>query len=122
MNDDIREFELGAVISAATGWDVARDGLPATANIFEYLTNGTAVYAHQLPRLHRECQPGLLEQFPWMRDLIPLDFDMSNWESWLDEQVAIHGATLQVKSLDPSQYTVPHPVSEFIEMASRAPK
>lgn len=116
MSNETREFELGAVITATTGRMVARDGFGAVHKLFEYISGGP-VWTHQLPRLFDECKPGLEEQFPWMCDIVfPDNIHGTNWEQWLDEQVTIHGATLRVKPIDPSQYYVINPIQEAVDM------
>lgn|GEM_PF-5478591 len=113
---ETRQFELGAVISAATGRFVARKGMGAIQEVFEHIT-GRSVWTHQLPRLFDECQESLNDQFPWMRDIVfPDDLDATNWERWLDEQAAIHGTTLGVKPLNADQFTVVDPIQELTDM------
>jgi hypothetical protein len=82
------------------------------------------VWTHQLPRVWREAQPWLREQFPDLAAVeIPRGDGMSNedWRIWLRKIEEQHGVRRDVQPMPIRDHTSVDPISEWRMMRPDAP-
>ena len=111
---DTKAFHIGDILSVTTGRLVSPDHIGGVYNILGWLV-GEDLMTHQLPRVARECEGFLREQFP---DL-PTEDDMPEFDgeesvlAWLAEAVAQHGETREVPKMPEVDHTQINPLMEF---------
>jgi hypothetical protein len=118
---DAKAMPLGDILTVTTRCLVNRDGIDGLYKFLDYMTNDYLL-THQLPRASDECRPHLFAQHRWLADI-----NIPNWThptlhptvlKWLEEIEAIHGRTVIVEPLAPSDHTVIHPMAELKMMRS----
>lgn len=121
-----REFELGDLLSVATGILVARRHVDALYDLMGFMT-GDVLFTHQLPRAMDACAPELIRQHPWLTDVeipdwsnIPRDQVKGAVFTWLDEVEAAHGRLHHVRAACPG-WQSKDPIAELDQMAGTRP-
>lgn len=123
-----RQFEIGDILSITTGRLVARRHMDAIYDILNFMT-GDDLYTHQLPRVHDECKPHLLEQFPQFKNIEIPKFRKSQSETneviadrvmrWLDEVESKYGKYHEVKSPPDNVHERKNPIEEAEELVGK---
>lgn len=116
-----RSFHLGDVLSITTGKLVSPRHVDGIYDILNWMTQDN-LFTHQLPRASRECEPWLLRQHPELRGVEAPEFrDKAHVFSWLDEQVALFGETLEIEPIPADDHTAKDPIAELQEIAAGRP-
>ena len=89
--------------------------------ILNYMTHDN-LYSHQLPRAASTCRPHLVEQHPWLADCTQEKALRIGWLQFLNEQIALHGAELNVESLPEGVWEKKNPFAELSEMMNQKQK
>ena len=116
----LREFSLGDVLCVSTGRLVSRRGMDAVYDVLNFLTRDN-LFTHQLPRALRECQPWVIRQHPQLAAVDASAVNAENLETWLLEQEARFGSTLQLEPIPRDDHTVRDPLAEIAEMVGDKP-
>jgi len=116
----LREFSLGDVLCVSTGRLVSRRGMDAVYDVLNFLTRDN-LFTHQLPRALRECQPWVIRQHPQLAAVDASAVNAENLETWLLEQEARFGSTLQPEPIPRDDHTVRDPLAEIAEMVGDKP-
>jgi hypothetical protein len=113
MTNDIREFHIGDVYTVATGKLVAPRHIEAVYDLCGYMT-GSSPMTHQLPRLSRECEPALREQFPELTDeAMPPISSREEADAWLATLYPKYGEMVAVAPLAAVDHTDIDPIAEL---------
>lgn len=109
-----RSFALADILTVTTGRLLSRRHMDGLYEILAHMA-GHPVYTHQLGRVADECGPALLAQHPRLTDVQPpAGTDAADLMAWLVEQERIHGETLPVAPLPPSEPV--DPIEELCDM------
>jgi hypothetical protein len=105
---------LGIFLSITTGLLVSRDHIGGVYKILNYMTNDN-LFTHQLPRASDECKPALLAQHPQLAAVEVPELLVGEMEvyTWLSQQEAIYGATLDIEPLAAEDHTSIDPIAEL---------
>jgi hypothetical protein len=124
-----RSFHLGDLVSVVTGRLVSPDHVGGVYAVCDYVT-GQAHMTRQLPRACDMVKPWLIEQHPWLTDIVVPEFDMPAGVSrddakrivgeWLAGPVARYGEMHAVTPMPFGMYVGREPIAELREMAPRA--
>lgn len=129
---EIREFDLGDILSITTERLLSERGTDGIYDILNYMTQDN-LWTHQLPRAGRECAPVLREQFPQLcteevqRDVEGICFRLlacgevrsvcqHMLSEWLEAEREKLGASFKVKPLAQYAHTFQEPYSELVDM------
>jgi len=114
-----KSFTIDDILSVMSDTLVSRRHIGGVYDVLNHMT-GESLMTHQLPRASREAEPSLREQFP---DLAAIEIpDWSAFSAnevraavfaWVDEQIAQHGETREVRALDPDDHTRIDPITEL---------
>lgn len=114
-----REFAIDDILSVLTDVLVSKRHVDGLYDLLGFMA-GEPVWTHQLPRVSREAQPSLREQFPDLAAIeipdwsdIPKDQIKDTVFAWVDQQIAEHGPTRAVRPLAPEDHTSIDPITEF---------
>lgn len=107
-----KHFHIGDVLSITTGRLVSPTHIDGVYDILNYMT-GDNLFTHQLPRAAEQCKPELLRQHPALAAVDVSEINETNWQWWLDEQVAAFGESLTVEPLCPADYEHQDPIEEL---------
>ncbi|PFG17240.1 hypothetical protein ATK74_1803 [Propionicimonas paludicola] len=109
---ETKTFHVGDILSITTGKLVSPDHIGGVYNILGWLVNEDLM-THQLPRVSRECEGFLREQFPDLPTEAP-EFDgKESVFAWLDQVVAEHGETREVPRMPQIDHTHIDPLQEL---------
>jgi hypothetical protein len=108
-----KNFDLGTVLSITTG--ILLTDIGNVYEILDYMTDDQ-LFTHQLPRVGREMEPILLEQFPQLKGIDTKNIDENNWKEFLDSQIAIYGNSFVVIPVDKSKQNHVDPLQEMTDM------
>lgn len=120
---DTRDFHLGDLLSITTGHLLSPRGVEALYDIIDFVT-GVPHFTHQLPRGADAIKPWLLEQHPWLADVVVPESALDSEATvlaWLAPATAEHGETHPVRALPHGQYVGRNPLTELAEMAPNTP-
>lgn len=122
------QMPLGDVVSVVDGSLVSRDHIGGVYRVLDFMT-GESLMTHQLPRACDEVRPEIIRQQPWLVDVKAPQWDeIPGWDAmtpdemkahvfaWLDEQEALHGATVDLLPLHPDDHTSIDPIAELAMM------
>jgi hypothetical protein len=98
MNQQTKDFHIGALLTVATGKFLTLGGLKELYEIYSFMT-GEDLFTHQLPRAMEQCQPVLLEQYPQFKNIDVPALNKTNIGDWLKIQAEQFGEILPVKQL-----------------------
>lgn len=101
-----KKFHLGTLLSVTTGAMLCPSGTPK--EFFDLLNYMTAdnLDPHEVARAVKECQPSLLEQFPFLSNINIKEIDPKSFEEWLSSQVKLYGEMFTVQPLPPGTHQV----------------
>jgi len=88
-----QKFDLGTVLTITTG--VLLTEICNVYKILDYMT-GDHLFTHQIPRVGRECEPIILEQYPQLASVNIENVTANNWKEFLDEQIAKFGNEFEI--------------------------
>ena len=109
---ETKTFHVGDILSITTGVLVSPDRIAGVYSILNWLVDEDLM-THQLPRVSRECEGFLREQFPDLpTETPPFDGEESVF-AWLAVVVAAHGATREVPRLPKIDHTHIDPIQEI---------
>jgi hypothetical protein len=118
-----REFDLSDILSVVPGCLVSSRHMDGVYDILNFMT-GDNLFTHQLPRAIGECEGPLVEQHPWLADVVtPAWKGTTNEElrievdAWVAELKAIHGECLPVTPLE--DWHRMDPIQELAELTER---
>lgn len=117
-----KQFHLGDLLSITTHYLVSPDGISGVYRIVDFVT-GQQHMTHQLGRAADVITPVLLEQHPWLAEIVvPADELQGEeaWMSWLAGQVERYGAMHDVEPMPFGAYVGREPIAELREMAPHA--
>lgn len=116
-----RSFHLGDLVSVATGRLVSPDGLAGVCAVCDFVT-GQETMLHQIPRVLREITPILVEQLPWLGEIVVPDWvdDRESANRWLIQVAAKYGKRHDVRALPAGEYVGRDPLAELQEMMPHA--
>jgi hypothetical protein len=121
---ETQTFHIGDILTITTGRLVSPSHIDGVYKICDWMT-GESNFTHQLPRVSREIEPQLREDFPDLAAIVVPDWEDATKETvygWLDEQVKIYGETREVRRLaDPSAHESIDPLSEIARMRPDLP-
>ena len=119
-----RDFDLGDILSVATGILVSPRHIDGVYDILNYMT-GDNLFTHQLPRAAEECCEPLLKQLPQLRDVrTPLPNELKTEEevlNWLAVEKLVYGDSLPVSPLSNGEHEFRDPVMEADQMMGTRP-
>lgn len=125
---DTKRFHLGDLVSVYTGTLVSPNHIGGVYNVCDFVT-GQSHMTHQLPRASEAIRPWLLEQHPWLADVV-VDLDIPDGASrddawlivatWLDQAAARWGEYHEVAAMPFGMYVGREPIAELREMAPHA--
>lgn len=104
---------LDQILSITTGRLVSRTHMDGVYDILNYMTGDETglnkLFTHQLPRAAEACAPALLEQHPWLREIIPPEkFNGEDHvREWIYEQEKTYGGF--------------HPIARLTDWQNRDP-
>ena len=110
---ETKTFHIGDILSITTGRLVSPKHIGGVYEICDWMT-GQANFTHQLPRVSREIEPQLREDFPDLAAIEPPDGidSMETLTAWLDSLGL--GETREVERLrNPADHTPIDPISEL---------
>ncbi len=120
---EAREFHLGDLLSITTGHLLSPSGVGGLYEIIDFVT-GQPHFTHQLPRGAETIKPWLLEQHPWLADVVVPETVLENEATvlaWLATATAERGETHPVKAMPEGMYVGREPLAELVEMAGGKP-
>jgi len=93
-------FDIGDLISVATGRLVSRDHMSGVHRILDHLT-GDVLFSHQLPTAMEAVRAGLVEQHPWLAEVVVPESvcDDASASAFVNEMAAKYGAEHVVRSV-----------------------
>lgn len=130
MNDDrpSRTFHVGDLLSVTDGRLVSPSHIGGVYEVVDFVT-GEAHLTHQLPRVCETVRPWLLEQYPWLADVV-FDFDVPDGADredaerivfgWLAGVSARYGEMHEVTPMPLGMYVGREPIAELQELAPHA--
>jgi hypothetical protein len=112
---ETKRFHIGDILSVTTGRLVSPDHIGGLYNLLGWMVDED-VMTHQLPRVARECEPFLREQF---QDLASIDASgvtltcEAEVITWLASLEPAYGTHRDVPRLDRIDHTEIDPVAEI---------
>jgi len=93
-------FDIGDLISVATGRLVSRDHISGVHRILDHLT-GDVLFTHQLPAAMEAVQAGLVNQHPWLAEVVVPETvcDEATASAFVNEMAAKYGAEHVVRAV-----------------------
>lgn len=123
-----KEFHVGDLLSVTDGRLVSPNHIGGVYEVVDFVT-GEAHMTHQLPRVCETVRPWLLDQHPWLADVV-FDFEIPDGAEreeaqqivfgWLAGVVATHGEMHEVTPMPLGMYVGREPIAELREMAPHA--
>ena len=112
----VKEFHIGDILSITTGRLVSPDHMSGIYNVLNFMT-GQSLYTHQLIKAAQVYEPVLLDQHPQLRNVqVPEEFEDSDHVfKWLDEQIALFGASLPIVAM-PELYDASNVLGDLFEL------
>lgn len=120
-----KAFHIGDLLSVTDGRLVSPNHIGGVYEVVDFVT-GEAHMTHQLPRAMDDVRPWVLDQHPWLADVvfdfdIPDDCDRDEAQGvvfgWLARVSAQYGETHDVKPMPLGMYLGREPIAELREMA-----
>lgn len=118
MNNELKEFHLGDILSVTTGFLMPPNGMGGIYDILNYMT-GDDLFTHALPRAADECKPYLLEQMPFLSKIDGNAYYNSggkDWDNWLADKIATYGEYHSVRPIHFEDHEVIDPIEELHQM------
>lgn len=111
---DVRDFDLGDVLSVTTGRLVSPRHIAGVYDILGHVT-GERLMTHQLPRACDQAKPGIIEQHPDLADVdVPSGLDSEEKVmEWLAVAKQTYGETRPIAAV-PTE-NPPDPIEELID-------
>lgn len=109
-----KQFHIGTILTITDGKFIAPGGIGDVYGICDWMT-GESNMTHQLPRVSREIEPSLREQFPDLAKIVVPD-GLDSWDkvnAYLTSLEPDHGTHRDVAPLDPEDHTSIDPISEI---------
>ena len=125
---ETKRFHLGDLVSVNSGVLVSPNHIGGVYDVVDFVT-GQAHMTHQLPRASETVRPWLVQQHPWLTDVV-IDFTIPDGASrdeawlivstWLEKATAQWGDYHEVESMPFGMYVGREPIAELREMAPHA--
>lgn len=121
-------FHIGDLLSVTDGRLVSPNHIGGVYEVVDFVT-GEKHMTHQLPRACDAVRPWLLEQHPWLSDVVfdfeipdgtPRDDAMMIVMAWLSGVAAEHGEQHEVRAMPFGMYMGREPIAEMRELAPHA--
>ncbi|QXE36196.1 hypothetical protein KQY30_20065 [Streptomyces sp. GMY02] len=113
-----RLFPLADVLSVTTRWTLTTNpsiAMEAVCAVLGHMT-GQSVYLHQAPDIADACVPELIEQHPFLADLVlPDDRSDAVVMAWLAKAERVHGTEIEVTPINDWRYR--DPIEDAADMA-----
>lgn len=109
-----KQFDLGDVLTVATGNLISPRGMEGVYDICNFLS-GESVYTHQIPRVIREARPMVLSMHPQLANADVSGITPENFKARLAELKAAYGETLAVRKMTKDEHERIDPLSELAE-------
>lgn len=122
MTETVRDFHLGDLLTVTTGHLLSPRGVDGLYDIIDFVT-GVPHYTHQLPRGADAVRPWLLEQHPWLADVVVPESALESEATvltWLATATAEHGEKHPARAMPEGAYVGRNPFTELAEMAPDA--
>ncbi len=123
MSDPTKRFHLGDLVSVTDGCLVSPSHLDGVYALVDFVT-GQPHMIHQLSRASREVIPWLLDQHPWLADVV-VDLTVPDgatreegWlivATWLEKATARWGEYHEVRPMPLGMYVGREPIAELRE-------
>lgn len=123
-----RRFHLGDLVSVTDGCLVSPNHMGGVYSVVDFVT-GQPHMTHQLPRASREVTPWLLQQHPWLADVV-VDLTVPDgatgeeaWlivATWLERATARWGEYHEVRAMPLGMYVGREPIAELREKMPHA--
>ena len=113
---ETKDFHIGDVLSVAPGRLVSPDHIGGVYKILEWMSGEEGLMTHQLPRVSRECEPYLIEQFPELTaEPFPESFPngMADVMAFLATLYPKYGERVLVARIPKEAHTAINPLSEL---------
>lgn len=113
---ETKEFDIGDVISAGTGYLVSRRHIEGVYDVLNWMT-GESLMTHQLPRVCREAKPVLQKHFPWF-GIVEVEAENvtpENHRRWLEKWESEYGLRVSVPKMTADDHERIDPMSELAE-------
>lgn len=110
---DTKQFHLGDILSVTTGRLVSPRHMSGIYDILNWMTS-ESLFTHQLSRVSREADPVLKKFHPWLSDIND-EFESSQVEAWLSDQVAKYGEMHAVPKMSVDEHERIDALSELAE-------
>jgi len=121
---ETKSFHIGDVLSIAPGKLVSPDHIAGVYKILEWMSGEDGLMTHQLPRVSRECEPYLIQQFPELTsEVVPSEFP-NGWDdvaAFLATLYPKYGEFVQVAPIPEGDHTAIDPISEIKMMRPDLP-
>jgi len=114
-------FDVGDILTAATGILVAERHMAAVYDILNWMTQGS-LFTHQLPRAAAWAEPILRAQFPWIANANMTGITPENHAARLAEFREQFGATHVVTMLESDVYGHQGPLESLAEVVGSQPE
>lgn len=115
-----REFPTLDVVTVVTGVMVSDRGIDAVYDVCGHVL-GDTLWTHQLPAASRACEPALVAQHPWLRDLDPPSGDLDALLAWCDALVGEHGPALTVAPAEDTTWVPGNALRDLVDLAGGRP-
>jgi len=114
-----REFHITALVTAATGTFICRDGFSALHELLDYMT-GDELLTHQLVLAAGAIKPDLYEQHPWLSDVTGVETvkDEATLETWTAAAAARWGEWHRLVP-NPAAWGSHDPIEDFVALGGR---
>lgn len=112
---ETKEFHIGDVLSIVPGRLLSPDHMGGVYKILEWMTGQEGLMTHQLPRVSRECEPYLREQFPELTsEEVPDTINSRETaDAYLTTLYPRHGERVSVARIPDVAHTAIDPISEL---------
>lgn len=117
---DTQAFHIGDLLSISTGALVSPEHIGGVYKILNYLT-GDNLMTHQLPLACNAVRPDLLQQHPWLTDVVAPEFDggEAQVKAWVEEQGTAHGFLHPLTAV-PQSWGQHDPITDLFNMNPNA--
>jgi len=111
---ETKNFHIGDVISVTDGKLVSPDHIGGIYNILGWMT-GESLMTHSLPRVSRECEPFLREQFPDLSaEVVPDGINsLDKAVAYLETLYPKYGQFVAVAKIPEGDHTSIDPMAEI---------
>lgn len=106
-------FDLGTVLSVVT--PILLTDIGNVYEILNYMT-GDNLYTHQLPRVAKEMQQVILEQYPNLAEVNTDGIGRENWQEFLKKSIEKYGNSFPIIPCGLWQHKSINPQDELVEM------